>query len=52
MEVAGADFDVVLGWVMLGEVVSIVVGRCAPLDDEVALFNSIPNPVEAHVHGF
>ena len=44
MEVAGADFDVVLGWVMLGEVVSIVVSRCAPLDDEVALFNSISDP--------
>jgi hypothetical protein len=37
---------------MFGEIVSEIVGAAVPMDNEVALGNPIPNPVEAHVNGF
>jgi len=46
----GADFLMVFSRVMLGEVVCIVVRCGAPLYDEVALFYSVSDPVETHVH--
>jgi hypothetical protein len=37
---------------MFGEVVGQIVGSAAPMDNEVALGNPIPNPIERHVDGF
>ena len=52
VEVDGAHLDVVAWWVMLGEVVGEVAGAGGPLDDELALADSVLDPVEAHVVGF
>ncbi len=37
-------------WVMLGEVVAEVFSAGSPVDDELVLLDSIPDPVETHVH--
>jgi hypothetical protein len=39
-------------WMMLGEVVSLIGFAWFPVDDELALVNLVPDPVETHVHGF
>jgi len=36
---------------MLGEIISIIVGPFSPKNDELALSNTIPEPVRAHVNG-
>ena len=42
--------SLVVGWsMMLGEVVSIVVGSRLPVDVVLALLDSVPKPVIAHV---
>ena len=50
-EVAGAHEAMVRRRVVLGEVVGKVVGAFAPMDEVVALCNTIFDPVESHVHG-
>jgi hypothetical protein len=37
---------------VLGEVVSKVIGPLPPVDGELALCNTIADPIEAHVNGF
>ena len=45
--------DLVMGGrMMLGQVVSFVGGAGSPVNDELVLEDSVPDPVEAHVDGF
>ena len=37
---------------VLGEVVGLVVLAGLPMHAKLSLLHSIPNPVEAHIHGF
>ena len=37
---------------MLGEVVGHVVDTASPMNDKLALFDSILDPIKAHIHGF
>jgi hypothetical protein len=37
---------------MLGEVVGLIGFTWLPVDDELALVNSVADPIETHVHGF
>lgn len=52
VEVCRADFAVVGGGVVLGEVIAKVGGAWTPVHEEMALANTILDPVEAHVHCF
>ena len=40
------------GRVMLGEIVSEIVSPSFPMNDELALCDSVPDPIEAHVNCF
>ena len=35
---------------MLGEIIGIIILARAPVDEKLTLVNSVPDPVEAHVH--
>jgi hypothetical protein len=37
---------------MLGKVVGEIVFTCTPMSNELALLDSVADPVEAHVYGF
>ena len=52
MEVGGAHVDVMGGGVVLRVVVCKVGGSGAPIDVELALENSVFEPVEVHIDGF
>lgn len=51
MNVAGSEEAVVGRGVMLGEIIGIVVGAFAPVDNKVALVDAIFDPIKSHVHG-
>jgi hypothetical protein len=51
-QVPGAH-EAMMGWgVMLGKVVSQIVGATAPMDKEFLLLDAIADPIKAHVNGF
>ena len=52
MEIDRAHLLVVSGCKVFGKVVNIVVGTMVPVDAELALADTIADPVEAHVNGF
>ena len=39
-------------WMVLGPVVGVVVAARFPVDDELALLDTVFEPVESHVNGF
>jgi hypothetical protein len=46
-------FQSVVGWrVVFGVVVGKIVCSLSPMDEELALADSVADPVEAHIHGF
>ena len=46
-------FLAVVGWrVVFGVVVGEIVCSLSPVDEELALADSVADPVEAHIHGF
>ena len=52
VKVYGADFSMMGGQEVLGEIVSQVYGTLAPEDFELALVDSVLNPIVAHIHHF
>ena len=52
MEVDGAHSAVVGGGMMFGEVVAVVVFAWGPKDLELALADTVADPIEAHVNCF
>ena len=52
VDVDRALFNVVAGWVVLGEVVSTVGGASLPVHAKLALADPVSDPVKSHIHGF
>ena len=52
MKVQWANSAMVGSWMMLCPVVGVVVGSGFPVDDELALLDTVFEPVESHVDGF
>ena len=52
MKVKWSNTAVVGSWMMLGPVVGVVVAARFPVDDELALLDTVFEPVESHVNGF
>lgn len=52
MQVRGAYLLMVGSGVMFGMIITEIIGTWSPVDKEVALANTILNPVKTHVHGF
>ena len=52
LEVIGADQAMMGRGMVLGKVISEVLGARMPIHDEVSLAYTILYPIKAHVHGF
>ena len=52
LEVSGADQAMMVRGMVLGKVISKVLGARTPIHDVVALADTILYPIEAHDHGF
>ena len=52
LEVSGADQAMMGCSMVLGKVISEVLGSGTPIHDVVALADTILYPIEAHIHGF
>lgn len=52
MKEAGSKSAMMCRRMMLGKIVGVVIDATTPKNNEVTLFDSIPKPIEAHVHSF
>ena len=52
MKVKWSNAAMMGSWMMLGPVVGVVVAARFPVDDELALLDTVFEPVELHVNGF
>jgi hypothetical protein len=49
VDVAGTNAAVMGCWMLLGKVISAIVGTAAPIDDKGTSFDAVSYPIEPHV---